>query len=103
MKFSYRGLPHSALPQRSSDNHSGRAASSYFGNAFLQQEQRDKKRRKISLCMGNEGMIVIRSARNSVPFSETRSRRFARLLAALHPLSMELSIRYAESWPVLLC
>jgi hypothetical protein len=35
MKFSYRGLTHSALPERSGENHSGRAAHGYFGEAFL--------------------------------------------------------------------
>jgi hypothetical protein len=34
MKFSYRGLTHSALPQRGSENHSGCAAGGYFGEAF---------------------------------------------------------------------
>jgi hypothetical protein len=33
MKLSYRGLTHNALPRRSSENHSGRAACGYFGEA----------------------------------------------------------------------
>jgi hypothetical protein len=35
MKFSYRGLTRSALPERSSEDHSGREARGYFGEAFL--------------------------------------------------------------------
>jgi len=34
MRFSYRGLTHSAVPQRGSENHSHRAAIGYFGEAF---------------------------------------------------------------------
>jgi hypothetical protein len=35
MKFSYRGLIHSALPERNSEDHSGREARGHFGEVFL--------------------------------------------------------------------